>query len=102
VLHEEGREPAADRRFGGHLLPVRVDRISGCGGLQIAHGADLSQRHADAAQLGDEPGLLQLVRVVEPVARLGIDRGRWQQPQLVVEPQRLRREPSRAGKRPDR
>ncbi|GAA3310963.1 hypothetical protein GCM10020219_017700 [Nonomuraea dietziae] len=51
---------------------------------------------------GDQPGPLQLRRIVEPASGLAVHRGRRQQPEFVVGPQRLRREPRDLRERPDR
>src|SRR5262249_2361627 len=59
------------------------------------------QWHADPAQCRDEPGRFDLSRVVVPVPGLRVDRGGRQQPDLVVQAQRLRCQPGRAGEGPD-
>ena len=85
MVDEEGGDASARRRVGGDLLPERADRLGRLGGLEATHSADVGQRHTDAAQPGDQLGTFQLGRVVEPVPRLGIHRGRWQHAQLVVQ-----------------
>jgi hypothetical protein len=55
-----------------------------------------------AAQPRDQPGLVELVRRVVPVAGVLVDPDRAEQAELVVQPQRLRRQPGRAGELTDR
>ena len=100
IADEEGSELAAGRRLGLDLSPVRGQFRRGLRGWQRAYGADRGQRHAQAAQPGHQPGLLELSRGIEAVLRHRVDPDRAQQPQLVVQAKRLARKPRRPGKSP--
>lgn len=108
------RAAAAMRRHVRTVAKVRPPRLGtgrhgvGAdlpGGVGRGQGADLTdpcQRHPQPAQPRHQPGLLQLGHGVVPVAGDRVDAVRPQQSQLVVEPQRLRRQPAGPGERTDR
>jgi hypothetical protein len=102
VVDEEGGQPPPGGGLGLHLLPVAVDLRGRLGRRQVAYPPDTRQRHAQPSQPGDQPGPLHLRRIVVAVARLTVHRGRPQQPELVVQPQRLRRQPSSTREGSDR
>ncbi len=54
--------------------------------------ADLRQRHIEPSQQRHQPGCGQLVRAIPAIAAVGRDVGGRQQPQPLVQPQRLRRQ----------
>ena len=100
VADEEDGELPPGRGFRLDLGPVRGQFDGGLGGRPPADRADLGQRHAHPAQPGHQPGLLELARVVEPVRRHRIDPGRVEQPELVVQAERLAGQPGGPGEGP--
>ena len=73
--------------------PVRAQAFGRGRRIEVHHHADLGERHPDAAQRGDEAGPPELDHLVRAVARRLVDVGGLEQSQLVVEAQRLGREP---------
>ncbi len=100
-LDVRGQDPAV-RRDRLDVRPVRADRLGRLAGRLRRDVRDGGQRHAQAPQQGDEPGRGHLVLAVEPVAAVRVDPGRRQQPQPVVQPQRLGGQPGPPGERADR
>ncbi len=99
---EEGGEVTPARGVGLDLGPVGGDLLRGLHRAELADDPDPGQRHAEPAQPGDQPRLLELRGIVEPVSGVRVHvRGR-EQPKLVVQPQRLRGQPGSPGERPDR
>ena len=60
------------------------------------------QWHAEPAQPGDQLGPLELGRIVKPVAGRRVHQRGRQQPEFVVQPQRLRGQPGGTGERANR
>lgn len=101
LTDEEGDQvtPCGEVGLGPH--PEGADLLGRGPRVQRAHVPDADQWHPQPPQPGDEPGLLQLVRRVEAVAGDRVDAGGRQETQLVVETQRLRRQPGHLRERPD-
>jgi hypothetical protein len=97
VPNEEGRELSPGRGLRFDPLPVSAEHERRVRRRQRAHRPDLRQRHPQPAQPRHQPGLLELRGRVEPVPRLRVNPGRGEQTELVVQAQRLAREPGRAG-----
>ncbi len=91
---------AAERLL--HALQVLGDRRV-AGGLVVGrqHGLDVGHRHLQQPEPADQLGLLHLRNSVAPVPGR-IHLGRGQQTDVVVVPQRLRREMGKAGELADR
>lgn len=102
MVHEERRQIPAGGRLGLDLGPVRADLPRGRPRFQGAHPPDPGERHAEPPQPRHQPGLFELRRRVVPVTGFGVHPGGAQQLQLVVEPQRLRRQPGGLREGPDR
>jgi hypothetical protein len=81
---------------------VGEQRESALGVVLVEHRGDVRQRQLDRSQEANGRGSLELVAAVQPVAGLGIDRGRPQEALLVVQAKGLRREPGQAGEAADR
>lgn len=93
------RAPGAG--LGLDLRPKHTDLVGRPSRLQLAYHLDPAQRHPEPTQPRHQPGPLQLLWSVEPVTRDRVN-ARWaQQPELVVKPQRLRRQPRGSGERAD-
>jgi hypothetical protein len=58
------------------------------------HFPDLVDGQVDAAQIADEPGVPKLVHAVTAVRRPWVDRGRLENADVVVVPQRVHGEPA--------
>ena len=82
------------------MAQYAASSVAACGGRQLADRADLGQRHAQPAQPGHQPGLLELARLVEPVRRHRVDLGRVEQAELVVQAERLAGQPGGPGEGP--
>jgi hypothetical protein len=87
VLHDDG---VVGEDPPGHL---------GIAGLD--HLPEAIEGQVEPAQAPDHDGVVQLVRVVGPVAAPGVDLGRYQEAGLVVEAQGPRRELAGPGEGPD-
>jgi hypothetical protein len=90
---------------GVQAEPVPADHlVDGCGVAVLPRGdgeTDLIQGQFQRAQQVDQPGFGDLITVVEPVPGRVIDGGGLQQPDAVVVPQCLGRQPAAAGHEPD-
>lgn len=90
-------EVADEYSLGGVLGfgpgPVGADLFGGRRRVQGQHVPDPGQRYADPAQRGHHAGPLQLRVRIPAVAGLRVDLGRDQQPEFVVQTQRLGRQP---------
>lgn len=73
MADEEGSEIPPCGGFGLDLGPVRADLLGRRARLQRADVPDAGQGHPQAPEPGDQPGLLQLFRGVEPVAGHRVD-----------------------------
>ena len=92
--------PDGDRAFD--LAPVARDLLDLFGRGDDQDPADPLQRHLQASKQADQPSPLDLRVVVVPVARRFVDRSRPEQPELVIESERLQAETRLAGERTDR
>ncbi len=101
MLNEVAREVTASRVLGLGRVPVRAD--SRCGGIRLERDdhLDLGERDLQLSQGGYQPGAVELRRRVVAIPGVIID-ARWlQQTELVIEPERLRREPGVLRELPD-
>src|SRR5690242_12848730 len=79
--------------LGVHCRPELADADGCLGRLERQDRLDLRERDPQLAQRSDQACLFQLGGLVEAVARVLIHPCRRQQPQLVIEPQRLGGQP---------
>jgi hypothetical protein len=80
---------AAGRVLGLGCGPDLADALRRLERLKRQDRLDLRQRDLQLAQRRDQACLLELAGLVQAVARVLIHSCRWQQTQLVIEPQRL-------------
>ena len=97
LVDEGGDDAPTCRGVGLDLAPVRLDLPRRRSGHEVEDLRDPRQRHPQQSQRRHESGALQLTGGVAAVARVRVDLRRRQQPQVVVQPQRLRRQPGDAG-----
>jgi hypothetical protein len=101
-VDESGDDVAAGRGVGLDLGPVRRDGTRRLGTGAGQHLLDPGQRHPHQPERRHQARTLELLGGVPAVARVLVDLDRAQQPELVVETQRLRRQARGAGEVADR
>jgi hypothetical protein len=99
VGDEGGREVALRRMLGLDPPPEARHRL---GGRQRGDDGDPRERHPQVPQPRHEPRAVELLDGVPAVAGVRVGAGGWQQAEVVVDPQRLRRQPAPARELPDR
>jgi hypothetical protein len=102
VTSEAAHESVGQLALAGQSLldrrPVPVEQLRGVRGASLQDRGDLDQWHVEAAQQRDQAGGVELALVIATVAVAGLDLGRPEQTDAVVESQRLDRQPGPVGK----
>jgi hypothetical protein len=73
--------------------PVRRDPLGASLRFEREDRLDLGERDLQLAQRGDHPRVVELGRRVVPIPGVLVDARGRKQPELVIEPERLGREP---------
>jgi hypothetical protein len=81
--------------------PVLADALGSGLRLEDEDGLYAGERDLKLPQRRDQACLLKLSGVVIAIAGTGVDPRRWQQPELVVEPKRVRRQAGPPGELSD-
>jgi hypothetical protein len=101
-LNEGGDDASTSRRVGLDLAPVRLDLLRRRSVREVDDLLDPCQRHAQQPERRDQAGPLELRGSVPAIPRVLVNLRRKKQAQVVVQPQRLRRQPRIAGEVSDR